>query len=369
MPEIAEHVDPLVAGIYAAYEKAGEAEKQRTYLGASIIGKECARSLWYAFRWAAKEKFDGRMLRLFQSGHLAEPRFVADLRAIGCTVFDVDPATGKQFGFADHGGHARGHMDGCAKGVPGGGAKYHVVEFKTHSTKSFSTLKKDGVKKAKPEHFAQMTWYMGQSGMDRALYLAVNKDTDELYSERITFDTIEYAKIQQRFESIIFAAEPPPKISDDPKYYICNMCSQKAVCHGHKVPAKTCRSCCHSTPEREGDARWSCAKHPDGRNSSIPVDVQRAGCPQHLPLPFLVTYADATDAGEGWIEFNRKDNGIAFIVAVCKEAIPAEVTGRYASVPPIYTSAEISAAEDHRAIGDPGVEDLRTAFPGSTIVG
>ena len=46
MPEIAEHVDPLVAGIYAAYEKAGEAEKQRTYLGASIIGKDCARALW-----------------------------------------------------------------------------------------------------------------------------------------------------------------------------------------------------------------------------------------------------------------------------------------------------------------------------------
>ena len=52
-------------------------------------------------------------------GHLAEPRFVADLRAIGATVHDVDPATGKQFGFTHFGGHMRGHMDGCAVGIPG----------------------------------------------------------------------------------------------------------------------------------------------------------------------------------------------------------------------------------------------------------
>ena len=369
MADIENFTDLVTAAIYEQYKKSGDAEKARPYLGASAIGGECKRALWYSFRWASKEDFDGRMYRLFQSGHLAEPRFIADLRAIGCTVWDCDPATGKQFGASHFGGHMRGHCDGVAKGIPGGGNKPHLLEFKTHSAKSFADLKKKGMQAAKPQHWAQCQWYMGKMNLDRALYLAVNKDTDELYSERIEFDQVEYEKILAKAESIIFAVEPPPKISDDPKYYICNMCSQKAVCHGHKTPAKTCRSCCHSTPEREGDARWSCAKHPDGRNSSIPVEVQRAGCQQHLPLPFLVTYADATDAGEGWIEFKRKDNGIAFIVAVCKEAIPAEVIGRYASVPPVYTSAEISAAEDHRAIGDPGVEDFRTAFPVSTIVG
>ena len=105
MPDIADFTDPVVAAIYEQYEKRGETEKARTYLGASVIGKECKRALWYSFRWAGTESFDGRMLRLFQTGHLAEPRFVADLRSIGATVWDCDPATGKQFGFSHFGGN------------------------------------------------------------------------------------------------------------------------------------------------------------------------------------------------------------------------------------------------------------------------
>lgn len=356
MADISDSVDPLVAEIYAAYEKSGEAEKARTYLGASIIGRECKRALWYAFRWASKERFDGRMLRLFQSGHLAEPRFVADLRAIGATVYDVDPATGKQFGFQDHGGHARGHMDGCAKGIPGGGTKWHVLEFKTHASKSFAELRKKGVKAAKPEHYVQMMWYMGKSGMSRALYLAVNKDTDELYSERIEFDPVEFERTQARFESIIFAGEPPAKLSEDPKFYLCNWCAHSAVCHGHKVPDLTCRSCVHSTPERHGDARWSCSLHPDKNVSSIPVEIQRVGCPQHLPLPFLLTYATPVDAGDGWIQFQRKDNGRMFYVG--KQA---------AGDVPVFSSAEIAAARDHRAICDQSIEEIRTTFDASIV--
>lgn len=359
MPDISDFTDPIVAAIYEQYEKRGEAEKLRTYLGASVIGKECRRALWYAFRWATKEKFDGRMLRLFQTGHLAEPRFVADLRSIGAKVYDVDPANGKQFGFVDHGGHARGHMDGCAQGIPGGGQKWHVLEFKTHSAKSFATLKKDGVKKAKPEHYAQMQWYMGKSGMDRALYLAVNKDTDELYSERIEFDRVFFEQIQAKFDTIIFASSPPPKISDDPKFYICNWCAHKGVCHGNQVPAVSCRTCVHATPERDGDGRWSCAKH----GPEIPVHAQRTGCGDHLPLPFLLTYADAIDAGEGWIEFKRNDNGATFVVAAHGVTPPGELVTM-----PRYASHEISAAADHKAICDPEIEKFRTGF-GGVIVG
>jgi len=356
MADIADFTDPIVAAIYEQYEKRGESEKARTYLGASVIGKECKRALWYSFRWATKEKFDGRMLRLFQTGHLEEPRMVADLRAIGAKVYDVNPADGKQFGFVGHGGHARGHMDGCAQGIPSGGQKWHVLEFKTHSAKSFAELKKNGVKKAKPEHYAQMQWYMGKSGMDRALYLAKNKDTDELYSERIEFDKVFFEQLEAKFDSIIFAAEPPSKISDDPKFYLCNWCSHKDVCHGHRVPAVSCRTCVHSTPERDGDGRWSCAKH----GPEIPVHAQRTGCSNHLPLPFLLTYADAVDAGDGWIEFKRKDNGLQFFVVEPGVIPPGPVVIT-------YSTHEISAAANHRAICDPEVEKYRTEFQGSIV--
>lgn len=357
MADIENFIDLVTAAIYEQYKKSGDAEKARPYLGASAIGGECKRALWYSFRWASKEDFDGRMYRLFQSGHLAEPRFIADLRAIGCTVWDCDPATGKQFGASHFGGHMRGHCDGVAKGIPGGGNKPHLLEFKTHSAKSFADLKKKGMQSAKPQHWAQCQWYMGKMNLDRALYLAVNKDTDELYSERIEFDQVEYEKILAKGESIIFATEPPPKISDDPKFYLCNWCAHNAVCHGNRTPALSCRTCVHATPEREGDGRWSCAKH----GPEIPVHAQRAGCGHHLPLPFLVTYASAIDAGDGWIMFQRKDNPAKqFIVTDEATPLPADLPLQQF----IYASKEISAAKDHRAICDPGIEEFRTTFGG-----
>ena len=354
MADIAEHVDPLIALIYEQYEKRNEAEQSRTYLGASVVGRECKRALWYSFRWASKEKFNGRLLRLFQTGHLAESRFVSDLRSIGATVYDVNPATGGQYSFSDLGGHMRGSMDGCAHRVPGAGNHWLVLEFKTHSAKSFADLKKKGVEKAKPEHFIQMQVYMGWSSMQRALYLAVNKDTDELYSERLPFDKVVFDKAIAKAESIIFAEQPPPKINDDPKFYLCSWCSHNGVCHGHQVPAVSCRTCVHTTPEREGDGRWSCAKH----GPEIPTDFARKGCGDHLPLPFLLTYADAVDAGDGWIEFKRKDNGAVFVVATpSTPALQHDV--------PRYTTHEISAASDHRVICDIDIEKFRMTFDAS----
>lgn len=354
MADISEAVDPVVAAIYEYYEKKYGSELARPYLGASSVGKPCSRALWYGFRWAAKEKFSGRLLRLFQTGHLAEPRFVEDLRGIGATVYDVNPATGNQYNFVDVSGHFRGNADGMAQFIPTGGKKWHLCEFKTHGSKSFATLKKDGVKKAKPEHWIQMNTYMGWSNIDRALYLAVNKDTDELHSERLEFDPVEFERTRAKAASIIFAEQPPAKISDDPKFYICNMCTFSGVCHGHQVPAVSCRTCVHATPEREGDGRWSCAKH----GPEIPVDFQRKGCGDHLPLPFLLTYADPVDAGDGWIGFVRKDNGEQFIVAV-----PSVSTLHTSN--PTYTTHEISAAKDHRVICDHDIEKFRTTFDAS----
>jgi DNA repair protein RadD len=79
---------PTVAAIYAAYEAAADAAGPgwREHLGVSAIGAGCERALWYGFRWASGARHAGRLLRLFETGHLAEARFVADLRRIGVTV-------------------------------------------------------------------------------------------------------------------------------------------------------------------------------------------------------------------------------------------------------------------------------------------
>jgi hypothetical protein len=62
----------------------------RWHLGASLIGHECKRYLFYVFRWCFKENFDGRMQRLFNRGHREEERFIEWLEGIDFTVYADD---------------------------------------------------------------------------------------------------------------------------------------------------------------------------------------------------------------------------------------------------------------------------------------
>ncbi|WBF77029.1 hypothetical protein PSV3_00328 [Septimatrevirus PSV34] len=55
----------------------------RRHLGASLIGDECKRKLWYIFRWCFREQTDGRKQRLFNRGHREEARFIEWLEGIG----------------------------------------------------------------------------------------------------------------------------------------------------------------------------------------------------------------------------------------------------------------------------------------------
>ncbi len=238
-----------VEAIYAYYKKVGDAEPTRGYLGASSIGHHCERYLWYRFRYCCKPEFSGRMRRLFVTGDLEESRFRDDLIDIGCTVYTLGDS-GDQYEVSALGGHFSGHMDGCALGIPEAPKTWHVLEFKTHNAKSFTKLKKEGVEKSKPQHYAQCQIYMHLTGMTRCLYLAKNKDTDELYSERSEYDKVLSESYIARARGIITNATPPSGISERSDYYQCKRCDARAICFGIQeegkyqallVPAISCR--------------------------------------------------------------------------------------------------------------------------------
>lgn len=299
-----------VEAIYSWW--AGKLEHPRAYLGGSIIGQECERRLWYSHRWCQRPELepDGRMKRLFNRGHREEETFVAELRGIGCTVHDIDPSTGQQFRFKAVGGHFAGGIDGVALGVPEAPKTWHLVEFKTHNDKSFQALLKDGVAKAKPEHYAQMQAYMHMANLSRALYLAVNKNDDTLHSERIPYDETAATALLAKAERVIYAPEPLAKLSHDPAFYKCKMCPMSPTCHGEALPPVSCRTCLHATPEPDGDGRWSCAKW----KADPPLDAQQAACPHHLYTPaLLANWGEPVDASEaeGWVEYRAPD-GLTF---------------------------------------------------------
>jgi|LakMenEpi03Aug12_release.lakeMendotaPanAssembly.Ray.scaffolds.fasta_scaffold64955_2 CRISPR/Cas system-associated exonuclease Cas4 (RecB family) len=292
---------PVARRIFESYEQRAKSYPRR-HLGASGIGEECERKLWLAFRWAAEERHEGRILRLFETGKLEERRVLDDLAQTGFVVEPFDPVTGNQFSVFLFGGHFGGSCDGIAED-PDTGGKF-IVEIKTHNARSFSSLVKHGVRKSKPQHFAQMQMYLGFFSLRRALYIAVDKNTDAIHDEWVEFDPEEFERLKRKAERVIFSPKPPRGVSTTPEFFQCRMCHFSAQCHAGELPAVNCRTCLHSTPEPSGG--WGCERH--GRPLS--TEAQVTGCSEHLFVPGLLPWrqVDVTADGVlyegGWV--NRR---------------------------------------------------------------
>lgn len=320
-----------VRRIYELHEQKRD-RTPRPYLGASILGEPCARRLWLTFRWCGAEAFPGRMLRLFDTGHAEEVRLLTELRAIGVKVEGEQHAVE----FAD--GHGAGHLDGAGLGFEEAPKTWHVIECKTHNAKSFAEVVKKGVQAAKPKHYAQVQMYMGLTGMTRAAYISVAKDTDEIAMERVEFDKATFDKLLAKAKEVVFAAEPPPRISNDPAWFECKCCPFSAQCHGEARPDVSCRSCAHATPQPGGG--WTC----EHWQSEIPTEAQRKGCEEHRYIPILLErVAELVSAEGNAVRWRNKLTGKTFDQ-------------------PGYVSQELHDARDFRVIGDDFVEEIKSVF-------
>lgn len=245
----------------------------RRHLGASVIGRKCARQIWYIFRWAKESRHEARLLRLFDRGHLEEQRFIKWLRDAGIKVTDVDPETGEQLRISDCFGHFGGSLDSEVEGIPDlPPGEVAVAEFKTHNDKSFKNLQNRGVLSAKWEHYVQMQIYMHKRERRWALYMAVNKNDDDIYCELVAYRKEIAEEYLHRAARIIDAKEPPPRINESPSWFECKWCDYNRICHYGEAPAKTCRTCAYAKIETEG--RWVC-----GLNwITLDEEKQRAAC-------------------------------------------------------------------------------------------
>ena len=254
-----------------------EDRNPRPYMGISMIGHKCDRYLWLMFHWAVKEHFPGRMLRLFERGQEEEIKITDNLKRIGCIVTH----TGDDQMEVDFGLNVKGHMDGIIEsGLPEAPKKRHVLECKTHNDKSFQELKKKGVKEAKPMHWAQMQCYMLGLGTDRALYFAVNKNDDEIYTERVNLDKDVAELLIKRAQGIVTDLFIPIGISQDATWWECKICPCWDVCHGtHKTQEKNCRVCQHCEVDKEGKIMCTRLGFP---GVEIPYKVQVKACPHFI---------------------------------------------------------------------------------------
>ncbi len=276
----------------AAQQEAAAEEPFRRHLGASIIGDECARKIYYSWRWVMAEKFDARMLRLFNRGHLEEPRFIGFLRAIGVEIWEVNPVKGGQYKVSAHYGHFGGSLDAVGRNLPDLPPDTpFLLEFKTHNDKSFKQLKENGIMKTKWKHFVQMQDYMGLKALQWALYCATNKDTDEILLELVQFSQTDFDRSLKRAGEIIFAETPPPRVNHSPSFWKCKFCHLREFCHfGKGMPERNCRTCIHSIPSKDGSGNWLCtiASNDPKLHLSLDEAAQRAGCGMYEVNPVLL---------------------------------------------------------------------------------
>jgi hypothetical protein len=254
----------------------------RWHLGASKIGEECKRALWYSFRWVGSKTPDGRMQRLFNRGHLEEKRHAEWLRGLGFTVWTHDESQVKSDGTHPQlriknkcRGHLGGSLDGIVQFPEKYGIDYYaILESKTSGTGAgFNKLNSEGMARAKPQHYIQNSIYGADYGIEHALYICANKNDDDLYVEVVKLD-FELAKnMEVKAESIIFSQEPPPRIKEDPTFYICkSLCEFKDVCHFNQPAVKNCRSCINCSAV--DNAEFFCSVE----NAVIPRDFVPKGC-------------------------------------------------------------------------------------------
>ncbi len=268
----------------------------RPHLGVSTLGHKCDRKIWIMHRWGVIEKFSGRMLRLFARGQNEEPVMAKYLRSAGLDI----RKTGFDQVKVSFGAHVSGSIDGVIlSGIPEAPAKLHLWENKTASEKSFNDLVKNGIEKSKPEHWCQIQGYLlgtfdpefkaayGFGNIDRALYTVVNKNTDEIYTERVKFDRARAEAIIERGKKIALSDRMPEPMNADPTWWECKFCPALDLCKGSRVTKEAnCRTCAHATAEPNGD--WTCAIHPE--SGPIPLDFQRVGCRAHTIHPDLVPW-------------------------------------------------------------------------------
>ena len=264
------NIDNIANAMYETAANSRDKQPPRRYLGMSAIGAPCDRALWLNFRGFPQNPIDGRIIMLFRFGDRIEEEVVHWLNKSGYRV------EGQQSGFEDFNGFFRGHCDGIIHGVT---KQPHILEIKSANDKKFKAFKAAGVRVTYPTYYAQCQCYMGYSGLERALVVVQNKNTSELYTERIYFNRDDFIALQNRAKNIITSTTPPDRMFSE-KSIECRWCSSNLACrNGDSILVKDqiCGTCRYLTWMDLHP--WCC--HPD---HPVKIATWGVGCPQWINI-------------------------------------------------------------------------------------
>ena len=194
----------------------------RDYIGASSIGSECLRQIWYAYKGVKAEKVPAKIRRTWAIGKHLEGLIIEWLHD-AMVLIDIDNKTYHDKDVPIF----QGHFDG----IVFIGKIKAILEIKTAKDASFKVFVKNGLKAWNSQYYAQVQSYMGMSGIDKTFMLVLNKDNSELSDELVAFDREFYESLVAKALMISTATLIPPKVNNSPLFYKCKMCKYNKVCH------------------------------------------------------------------------------------------------------------------------------------------
>lgn len=222
---------------YATSAKALDAylESTQTYrdwLGLSAIGHKCPRYLWYSSKGFQNqtEPKPARLLRTFAFGNVIEDLLALWLKGAGfeltCQQWKVKFTRGDSV--------LQGSIDGKISGLLEAPATTHLWEAKSMKNASFNKLLKSGYEAYDEKYRTQCHVYAHGLGLSRIFITVLNKDTSEIYTERIRTDA-EFAEKQlNRAFDAIESKIPPDRVCPNSSWYEAKFCDFKDICWSGK---------------------------------------------------------------------------------------------------------------------------------------
>lgn len=197
--------------------------KSRDYIGASLIGADCLRQIWYEFKGTKAEEVPTKIRRTWAIGRHLEGLILDWLTEAGVEIVRTwDDLVSERMPYF------KGHIDSVwmKKGKP-----FAIIEIKTAKDASFNIFVKKGLCAWNPQYYAQVQSYMGMSGIHTAYILVLNKDNSEISDELVTFDEVFYQQLCRKAFLIANTNSIPSKINNSPLWYQCKTCKFNKVCH------------------------------------------------------------------------------------------------------------------------------------------
>jgi hypothetical protein len=197
-------------------------DEPRDYIGASSIGADCLRKIWYEFKGTHADGVHSKMRRTWSIGKRLEGLVIEWLRSARVLVEICHDTY-----HAKNVPTFQGHFDG----IVFLGKNKSILEIKTAKDASFKIFESKGLRLWNPQYYAQVQSYMGMSGIDSAYILVLNKDNSALSDEYVTFDEEFYVGLEQKALMISKSVVEPPRINGSPLWFQCKICKYNKICH------------------------------------------------------------------------------------------------------------------------------------------